>query len=129
MPKMVIGKIAVLLSLALSGCTLPSAKSADSAHVALGQQVNVNGIEIMPTKVLEDSRCPVDAQCIWAGRVRLQALWLGPSRKQQIELTLGQPLQLADGQLTLTSVKPDKLSDKQIEPRAYRFAFDFDGGF
>ena len=102
--------------------------TADSTDVSMGQTVYVNGLRIRPAEVIEDSRCPMNARCVWAGRVRLKALWLRPSGNQEIELTLGEPKPLADGAITLTSVRPDKSTDKTIAPKDYRFSFSFAGG-
>ena len=39
----------------------------------LGEKVSYNGLFITPIQVTEDSRCPIDVQCVWAGRVVLNA--------------------------------------------------------
>src|SRR3546814_10221521 len=53
---------------------------------------------VQPVEVVEDSRCPMNARCVWAGRVRVKMLWLrGNGEKQSFEVTLGEETQLADG--------------------------------
>ncbi|MBK6932384.1 MAG: hypothetical protein IPH12_16625 [Saprospirales bacterium] len=38
-----------------------------------------------------DSRCPVDAQCVWAGRVELELTFIQPGDTQTTTLILGDP--------------------------------------
>ena len=122
---------ALIASLALSACAATGQKTplADGSDVALGQRAMVDGPVVQPVKVLEDSRCPMNARCIWAGRVRLQMVWMrGNGEKQPFEVTLGEPVQLADGQFTLESVRPEKRTDLTIRPEDYHFSFRFAGG-
>lgn len=100
----------------------------DGSDVALGQEAMVDGPVVKPIAVLEDSRCPINARCVWAGQVRLKMLWISGHGDQQFELTLGEPKPLADGSMTLTSVRPDMRTDVALKPTDYRFSFSFAGG-
>jgi hypothetical protein len=118
------------LLLSSAACiTIPPAKS-DGIDVALGQTAYVDGPKIRLIKVIEDSRCPMNARCIWAGRVRILAVWVKADGEKQIELTLGEPVPVADGSLTLADVKPSRMAGegKAIKPGDYRFSFQFAGG-
>src|SRR3546814_6902911 len=88
---------------ALSACaTTAGAPLPDGSDVALGQKAYVDGPLVQPVEVVEDSRCPMNARCVWAGRVRVKMLWLrGNGEKQPFEVTLGEETQLADGKFTL----------------------------
>lgn len=47
----------------------------DTIHLKLGQTILLSGkqtCELTFTSVLEDSRCPKDAQCIWAGNIGIE---------------------------------------------------------
>ena len=71
----------------------------------------------------------MNARCVWAGRVRVKMLWLrGNGEKQPFEVTLGEETQLADGKLSLESVRPVKMSNVTIMASDYRFSFRFAGG-
>jgi hypothetical protein len=122
--------VALPAVLALSACaTTRSAPLADGSDVALGQTAYVDGPLIRPVAILEDSRCPMNARCVWAGRVRVKMLWIrGNGEKQPFEATLGEPVQLADGQFTLESVRPEKMTNVTLKPTDYRFSFRFAGG-
>lgn len=101
----------------------------DGSDVRLGQAAYVDGPIVKPMEILEDSRCPMNARCIWAGRVRVKMLWLRGKNAEEFELTLGQPHQLADGEITLTSVRPEKRTDVTLKSEDYRFSFSFAGGY
>jgi hypothetical protein len=115
-------------ALLLTACATTSMPRSDGSNVALGQEAMVDGPVVKPIAVLEDSRCPMNALCVWAGRVRLKMLWIRSKGNREFELTLGEPKPLADGSITLTSVRPDKRTDVIIKPSDYRFSFSFAGG-
>jgi hypothetical protein len=93
----------------------------------LGQSVHVDGITVRPERVIEDSRCPANANCIWAGRVVVRATVSGGRWKRSLDLVMGQPAHVADGALTLVSVAPAKHIGP-VKRRDYRFTFRFYGG-
>lgn len=97
--------------------------------VRLGQTAFVSGPKVRADHIVEDSRCPVNAQCVWAGRLIVAATVSGGGWTKKVELTLGVPIDIADGKLTLVKAVPDRQTDKeQRKPLAYRFTFDFQGG-
>lgn len=117
--------------LMLAGCATPSAPAADGepplAFARVGERVYVDGPEITPVDLLEDSRCPALAQCVWAGRVRIAARIHLSSGDTMREMTLGEPISVADGSLELVRVLPEK-TEAAIPPGDYRFGFRFRGG-
>ena len=81
-----------------------------------------------PIRLLADSRCPMEARCVWAGELRILAR-VRTGRDTSIrELTLGKPVAVGDGQLELTSVMPPRSTQREIRLRDYRFGFQFSGG-
>lgn len=126
MPKRFL--LAAIACAALSGCAATAANPPGEGPARLGQTVYVDGPRVTPLRVIEDSRCPMNARCVWAGRVVLHAKVQGGAWQRDVDLTLGEPVPVADGGLTLTSVTPERRTDKPIAPRDYRFAFTFQGG-
>ena len=119
----------LLAALAAASCaTIPPASPGPAA--ALGQLAETNGIRVRPLQLVEDSRCPANVQCVWAGRVRVMAAIESRGGGEEIRttLTMGQPYRVADGALTLVAVSPPKHAGAAIDPRSYRFTFDFQGG-
>lgn len=132
MQKIVRLPLPLLTAAALAACATTGQQTPlrDGRDVALGQRAMVEGPVVQPVEVLEDSRCPVNVRCVWAGRVRLKMLWLRPNgEKQPFEVTLGERTPLADGSILLESVRPEKHTDAVIAPGDYRFSFRFDGGY
>jgi hypothetical protein len=123
-----------LLPLALAaaltaGCvTVPQVNEDGSTTVRLGQRADLGGPKVTVLKVLEDSRCPMEARCVWAGRVKLSVrIELGSGTTVR-ELASDKPLPLADGQLELLGTMPPTSTQRKIVPGDYRFALKFSGG-
>jgi hypothetical protein len=91
---------------------------------ALNQSVGGLGVNITPLKVLQDSRCAVDVQCIQAGTVEVSvALRTQGLGNTTTILTLNKPFATVDETIELVSVTPDKIAGKTIAASEYRFTF------
>lgn len=80
------------------------------------------GLTIRPLEVIEDSRCPGNVVCVWAGRVRLRAEISGVAR----ELTLGETFETPHGAVMFAVASPGAWNDwpeREIPRPAYRFGF------
>jgi hypothetical protein len=109
----------------LAACaTVPPAVAGPTA--GLGQVASVEGIRIRPLRVIEDSRCPVNANCVWAGRLILRAQVQSRGRSETRDLTLGLPIDLAAGRLALATAEPNRVAGREADPSAYRFTFSVD---
>lgn len=86
--------------------------------------VRVGDMVVTPKKLVEDSRCPMNARCVWAGRVVVTARIVGPGFSDTADLTLGEPFGTNGKMLALVSVRPEKTTQAEIGPRDYRFAFE-----
>lgn len=115
--------------LMLAGCATPPLPAQDGvARTALNQKVYVDGPQVTPLAVLEDSRCPAKVQCVWPGQVRLAIRVHLGSGDRDMEITSGVPLPVADGTLELVDVTPMRRDTSAIKPADYRFGFRFMGG-
>ena len=124
---------ALIALLSLSACVTNAGTDtplADGNNVPLGRSAYIDGPIIRPVKVIEDSRCPMNARCIWAGTVKIEAIWVRPNGDRTIELELGKPVPLADGGIELTDVSPSRMAGegRELKPADYRFSFRFMGG-
>ncbi|ANY20550.1 hypothetical protein A6F68_02045 [Tsuneonella dongtanensis] len=86
--------------------------------------VQVGELVVTPKKLVEDSRCPMNARCVWAGRVVVTARIVGPGFSDTANLTLGEPFGTHGKMLALVSVRPEKTTQAEIASRDYRFAFE-----
>ena len=120
------------LSILLAGCvTTPDPTTAGGySYTRIGREILVDGPRVTPLAILEDSRCPENARCVWAGRVRINARIAAGRGVEEREITLGQPIPIVDGQLLLGDVQPSrKTTEAAVSPGDYRFGFRFDGGY
>jgi hypothetical protein len=119
---------AIAAALALAGCVTPRVNDDGSSEARLGQRVDLGGPRVTVLRVLEDSRCPMEARCVWAGQVRAEVrIELGSGTTVR-ELVSNTPLPVADGTLELLNVMPPTSTQRKIAPKDYRFALKFSGG-
>ncbi len=111
--------ISLLMLLVTIGCT--SNKKAvnpeNKINISLGETITIENHQVKFVKVLEDSRCPKDATCIWAGRaiVRLEISREGKDTIAK-ELIFGQIKQGESKDLTLFTVEEKKVVGITLKP-------------
>lgn len=72
----------------------------------LGEEVQVGDLRVRPLQVLEDSRCPTDVDCVWAGRIRVKVA-VGGAGEPVMELD--RPVTVSGGRtLRLVGVAPPR---------------------
>ena len=113
----------------LTACPiLPDARSTPPQPVGyavpLGVPVQVGDMVVTPKKLVEDSRCPMNARCVWAGRAIVTTRIVGPDFSDTADLTLGESYGTHGRMLALVSVRPDKTTDREVQPADYRFAYE-----
>lgn len=92
--------------------------------VALGQKVMQGDMVVTPLAVVEDSRCPVNARCVWAGRLVIRTRLQIEGWHDIIEMELGKNYHMHGRGITLVSVEPGKSTDREIASKDYRFVFE-----
>lgn len=119
--------------LPLSACAVvPTGPVVDSPYevaqqgslVPLLHPVQLGRVVVTPMRVTEDSRCPMNARCVWAGRAVVETRIDGPGWRQTQPLTLGEPHTVRGVTVTLVSVEPATQTGTQIASADYRFAFE-----
>ena len=92
----------------------------------MGTSTFVDDVEIRFSGVLEDSRCPSDVQCVWAGNARA-ALGVGPRRgtqgpTEQVLLNTGEGARSGESwglRVTLVDLTPVPKSTEAIPAESY----------
>jgi hypothetical protein len=90
----------------------------------VGQSAQVDSLEIVFSRVVQDSRCPSDVVCVWAGDAAVEILLTRPET-ERIAVTLHTTLRpnkaMVDGYvLHLVRVDPYPRSSSPITLRDYR---------
>lgn len=81
-----------------------------------------NGISIRPLKVVTDSRCPTNVECIQAGTVTITLKTSAEGLSTMHTLSVGDFISVAGTSITFTSVAPAKTTSG-VSAGAYRFTF------
>lgn len=114
---------ALALSMLLFGGASCAVASPHDRLVRLNETFRVGGVRIRPLQVIEDSRCPANARCIWAGRVVVRTQIVSGRHRLQTDLTMGEPRLIGNETVTLTTVLPVKYTSPELRPASYRFGF------
>jgi hypothetical protein len=126
---------AILVCLALASCG--TAPAEESRSVDLGVEVTLGpgaaaSVKSTPMKVrfiavTEDSRCPRDVTCIWAGEVKAQIEILESGQPAtKVELLLGGSTVANACRVTLVRVEPQPASTAKIASQDYRATLKID---
>jgi hypothetical protein len=97
--------------------------------VALGQKVRVGDVTVTPVSLVEDSRCPVNARCVWAGRLvvrtRIDGTGADGARwRDTADMRLGETFGTHGRVIALVSGEPGKIAERETPPEAYRFSYE-----
>ena len=94
----------------------------------INQSASFKDITIKPLAIEEDSRCPADVQCIWAGTVRVKVEIVTIKGVNTGILKLGEALSSEGFALELMEVDPNKVSKVTIGPADYSFVISVSVG-
>ncbi len=104
--------------------TIPDMNSSDGTFLMkLYETKTVQDTTFNVWAVTEDSRCPIDVQCVWAGRVIIAmniATAMGTSTQ---ELELGKFVTTENKKITLVEVTPAQKQNHKIADGEYAFIF------
>ena len=101
----------------------PHSRTSVTVTAAFGQPVRINQMVYRPVAIVQDSRCPANVNCVWAGQLIVEFATAGRNR---VRLEMGKPLVIAGGRLTLLGASPQPIAGKPIPPNQYRFQLRFE---
>jgi hypothetical protein len=79
--------------------------------------------EVRFVGVSEDSRCPTDVTCVWAGEVTLKVALTARSEDAERDVKEGESTTFGGRELVVVRVRPQPVSTKKIAPDEYRATF------
>ena len=128
----------IVLVMAVAACATPSQPGGSGSpatavqvgtnrdfEISVGQEAHVQGTPIVVRfqSVSNDSRCPSDVQCVWAGNAVVGLVLSqgdGPSTEASLNTTLDpQSTKFAGHTIKLVGLKPAPKSGKPISSGAY----------
>lgn len=118
--------LAAMSLIAVLGAVEASAATAQPGvgfGMRVGDEVTIgdSGVTVRFNAVTEDSRCPIDALCVWAGLLRISlTVTFGAQNSRDIEIdTMGQTADAAGYTFTLVVAKPSRRAAVPVEPGDY----------
>ena len=111
--------LALIPAIALASCAVIPKGERTDGFAMIGETTLVGSAKVRPDALIEDSRCPMNARCVWAGRVIVEATVMRGGAFETKRFTLGEPV---DG-LMLDTVEPGRMTDTQLKASDYRFHF------
>lgn len=111
--------LALLPAIALGACAVIPKVERSDGFARIGETTMVGSAKVRPDALIEDSRCPMNARCVWAGRVIVEATVRRGGEFETRRFTLGEPVE----GLVLDTVEPGRMTETQLKARDYRFHF------
>ena len=101
----------------------PAVLAYGKVTLMLGQQAVFKDVRIRPLEVVDDSRCPMNARCIWAGTVRVRTEIVSAMGTSTDIIELGKSVTTEAEEVMLFAVTPDTMAGDPIENSEYRFTY------
>ncbi|MEK7612258.1 MAG: hypothetical protein AAB407_02875 [Patescibacteria group bacterium] len=121
-----IGFAVLVLIIGIIASFAPTEESTDTRgqrEVKLGETIGFLDVKINPLELIEDSRCPIDVQCIQAGTVRVQTRIVSGLGESTMIMELNKPITTEAEEIILINVMPVAESTKTISESDYVFTF------
>ncbi|MGD9630880.1 MAG: hypothetical protein AB7V18_16705 [Pyrinomonadaceae bacterium] len=116
--------IVVMLFVMLAAGVPAFANRTDEVEVQINKQVKTTGgLKIAFIELVEDSRCPADVQCVWAGNAKIKVRVTRNGRSKILELdtmTKGMAPNYGNYRLRLKALSPELRTNVRIDRNAYR---------
>ncbi|HRH25552.1 MAG TPA: hypothetical protein PLD99_01185 [Parcubacteria group bacterium] len=89
----------------------------------IGESGVFRNISIKPTEVVQDSRCPVNVNCIWAGTLKVKVEVYSGLGASTPTIELGGSITTEAEEIKLVSVSPEKMQGETLA-NDYKFVFE-----
>lgn len=103
--------------------TTPTTPEKVTLRTKLNQGASGLDITLIPLEVTEDSRCPMEVQCVWAGTVKVRTTLRSASGEGVEVFELGKTITTETRAITLIEVLPAKRVTNVV-PQDYEFVFE-----
>lgn len=98
--------------------------------IPVGGTRDILGLSITLNSVVNDYRCPIDAECIEDGAVNVNATFISDQDKLTANYSSdGIPLSVFGYNVSIVGVSPDLYSGQEINPQDYEVSFFVESAF
>ena len=105
-----------------SACPNPSPNQS-TGETSLNQKILTGEVFITPLEITSDSRCPINAVCIWAGEISIKVrLEKGTASKDVVLKEFGS-VTFEGSVVSLVFVTPENKTNPPLSKGDYRFTF------
>lgn len=123
--------VALVLIVALAACRSTGAPAPHAASLNQDIQLAPNeqaayeqGLTVEFVRIVEDSRCPSDTTCVWAGEVKVRvATRIDDAAPVQHEIKAGEHATVGAFRVAVVNVQPERVSTHEIPQEDYRVTF------
>jgi hypothetical protein len=121
--------VPLVLIVALAACRSTGAPASHAASLSQEIQLAPNeiaaygpqGLTVQFVRVSNDSRCPLDVTCAWAGEVTVQvATRINQAEPAQHEIKAGEHASVGAFRVFVVKVEPQPVSTRAIPQEEYR---------
>lgn len=92
--------------------------------IGVGETKLLKGIKITLNSVVQDSRCPVDADCIEGGAITANVTFVSDTDKERFNMPSDEIPRAFDAwQVSIIEVRPSRMSANDPEPNSYKVIF------
>lgn len=122
--------LSLILTLAFGTVVNVEAQTVRQVRMRVGTEKKVarTDLRIKFAKFIEDSRCPTDVDCVWAGNAKIQIKVTGKrgtSKTFEINTNLQPQAVTFDGyEIKLIELTPKPASNIRINPNGYTASFE-----
>ena len=121
--------ISFLFFVLMLGIAQAAFAQGENTTLRVGQQKTTAGgkVRVKLISVMEDSRCPTDVDCVWAGNAKVKVrVFVRGGETKTFELNTSGPDKAGQAdayRVQLESLTPGRKSNKNIRQRDYRVTF------
>lgn len=93
-------------------------------RVEVGKTVFINGVRITLNRVVQDSRCPIDVQCIQAGAITANVTFWSDTDSETRNMASDEvPLAFDSYRISIINIAPPRMSGREVDPKSYVLTF------
>jgi len=104
--------------------TAPDVLPYGRVTLAIGEPAQFADVSILPLQVTEDSRCPMNARCIWEGKITVSLQIVSGLGTSTNSISIGETITTEAEEIRLVSVTPEQMAGEDIKEGTYRFTFE-----